>query len=130
MEVKTQSGATVHLPVAPWRDAVALKNAIHREFSASSLKIDLGADIGTVAKIILMADSSDEIYQAVLKCLNRGTYNNIKITEATFEPEGARQDWYDVLEACLKVNYFPFVEGLRSKYNTALGVLRGLGSQK
>lgn len=131
MEVfKTQSGAKVTLPTAPWRDAVALKNAIHKEIAASPVKIDFSADIGVVAKFILQADSSEVIYDAVMKCLIRGTYNDVKITEATFEPESARGDWYDLLELCLKVNYYPFAVALRSKYNLALGVLRDISNPK
>lgn len=130
MEFKTQSGATVVLPSAAWRDAVALKNAIHKEMAESHIAIDLSADISVVVKFVFQVDSSEKIYDAIMKCLSKGTYNTVKITEQTFEETKAREDWYDVLEACLKVNYFPFVVGLRSKYNLIFKALKEISSQK
>lgn len=130
MEFKTQSGATVLLPPAPWRDAVALKNAIHKEMAQSNIAIDLSADISVVVKFVFQVDSSETIYEAIMKCLSKGTYNTVKITDATFETQGAREDWYDILEACLKVNYFPFAVGLRSKYNLIFKALNEVSSQK
>jgi hypothetical protein len=130
MDFKTQSGAAVVLPSAPWRDAVALKNAIHKEMAQSNIAIDLNADISVVVKFVFQVDSSESIYDAIMKCLAKGTYNTVKISEATFEDEKAREDWYDILEGCLKVNYFPFVVGLRSKYNLIFKALREISSQK
>lgn len=130
MEFKTQSGAAVVLPAAPWRDAMALKNAIHKEMAESHIAIDLSADIGVVVKFVFQVDSSEKIYDAIMKCLSKGTYNTLKFTESTFDGEDARADWYDILEACLKVNYFPFVAGLRSKYNLIFKALREISSQK
>lgn len=133
-EFTSTSGAKVHVRVAPFKDSMALKNAITKELSTKGIdlstltfKDENGKDkkigdidtkelLSPIVNSVLALDSSDEVYRAVFKCLERCTYNGEKITENTFEDVEARGDYYEILLSCLKENIFPFFGGLRSKF--------------
>jgi len=104
---------------------MALKSALQKQFVGSDFSFDYdfkkGAkeqnfDIASIAKMIALADSSDEVYKAIFTCLARCTYNGEKITKQVFEPANARQDYYDIIFACAKENVAPFFESLISKW--------------
>lgn len=112
VEMVTKNGAAVVINVAPFRDAMALKNIIGKELVATGGRIDLRSD---VTAVMLTIDSSEAVYKALFVCLSRCTYNSQKIIEATFESEAAREDYYEVVVECLKANLSPFLKGLLSK---------------
>lgn len=117
-EITTQSGAEVVINSAPFKDAMALKNAFERELAKTDIKLDkldLKSDITAISSIIFAIDSSDKIFEAVFKCLSRCTYDGVKITESIFEPEEARGDYYEIVIECVKVNLAPFFKGLSSR---------------
>lgn len=125
MEFTAQSGAKVRINPADFRDAMALKSAIAKEISKSDFDLSAGSltdkiDIADFAKIALAVDSSDAVYDCVFKCLVRCTYDGQKITEATFEDVNSRQDYYEIVIACLKENLLPFFGGLVSKLKPLL----------
>jgi hypothetical protein len=129
-EFQTAGGNTVAVNAAPWRDAVALKNAIAKEFLASGAVLDLKADASNLSKVILAVDSSDAVYKALMACLSRCTFNNQKIVDATFENESAREDYYEIVTECLKVNLSPFFKGLLLKLKTLESLLPNKDSPK
>lgn len=113
-----QSGAKVIINQAPFRDAMALKNAIVSELAKN--KIDISSlsadtDVGGLLSALMSVDASDVVYDKIMVCLSRCTYNGEKITEDTFEDVSARGDYYEVVIACLKENILPFFQGLLSK---------------
>lgn len=125
MEFTAQSGAKVRINPADFRDAMALKSAIAKEISKSDFDLSAGSltdkiDIADFAKIALAVDSSDTVYDCMFKCLVRCTYDGQKITEATFEDVNSRQDYYEIVIACLKENLLPFFGGLVSKLKPLL----------
>ena len=93
-----------------------LKSAIQRELKGINLDLDLTdlkhADLSALFEGALAVDSSEPVFAALFKCLLRCTYNGHKITLATFEPEDARQDYYDIAVACVRVNLSPFFSRL------------------
>lgn len=129
-ELKTQGGAAVVITAAPFRDAMALKNAIAKELAASGVAFDLKAPLSSLSSVVLAVDSSDAVYKALLPCLIRCTYNGQKIVEATFEAEAAREDYYEVVIECLKANLSPFFKGLASKLNALESILPQKDSPK
>ena len=118
--------------VADWRSAMALKNAIAKEFSASDFDLsgidaksikDIGnLDLNVITpflKVIMQVDSSEAVNAAIMQCLAKSTYNSERITADTFEDTEARADYYEIVFECLKVNLLPFFGGLISKLSLA-----------
>lgn len=124
-EFTAQSGAKVKIYAADFKDAIALKSAIAKELSKADFDLNLKSlqdeiDLGNFAKIALAVDSSPVVYKHLFDCLVRCTYNGQKITEETFEEVSAREDYYEVVIACLKENLSPFFKGLISKLSPFL----------
>ncbi len=124
-EFEAPSGAKVKINIAPFKDSMKLKSAIAKELADSDFSFDFDPskdikkqdfDIAGIAKIMALLDSSEAVNNALMDCLLRCTYNSEKITGATFEPEEAREDYYDIVAACLKVNIGPFFKSLLSKF--------------
>jgi hypothetical protein len=134
-EFKAPSGKQVVINPAPFKDALALKQAIASEFARSDFKMDLDFggkvgslkdmefDIAQIAKLAALVDSSEVVYKALFTCLSRCSHDKEKITEATFEPEDHRQDYYEIVLACIRVNLGPFFKGLLSKFAPILQAL-------
>ena len=129
-EIVVSSGATVKINPAPWGDTMALKAAIGKELAGSDLKafkMDMSVklteqdfNLADLAQVALSIDSSPAVYKALFACLGRCTYNGQRITEQTFEDENARQDYYEIVIECLRVNLSPFFKGLLSKLSPFL----------
>jgi len=124
MEFTTKKGSEVAINVADFITSMKLKKAVIeavKESGADISSIDLdnlkiGA-IDSILQIILAADSSDKVNDAIFKCLARCTYNSERITRDTFEPVEAREDYYEIVMACLKENLLPFYSPLLSRLN-------------
>jgi hypothetical protein len=104
-DLDVPSGAKVVINVAPWEDAVLLQQAISREMA-------LGA--GLNLSTFMMVAASRPVYEAMIKCLARCTYNTEKITPSTFNKKEARADYVSIVTACVKENIGPLEEGLYS----------------
>lgn len=122
--------ANIKINVASFANAIALKNAIAREIKLGGINVDAlkGKNVAEIAKldvapfinIIAAIDSSKEVNEAIMACLERSTYNSEKITPDTFDEVSAREDYYPIVAECLKVNLAPFLKGLASYFNTKL----------
>lgn len=124
MDFTSTTGAKVKVNAAPFVDAMALKNAITKEladsgisFGTKGISADMDLDVGAMLSHVMRLDSSPAVNAALFSCLQRCTYNGIKVTEATFEDPATREDYYEVVFACLKENITPFFKGLVSKLN-------------
>lgn len=113
---KTASGADVLITPAPWKDAKLLKMAIEKAAAAKGILGDIN-----VVNIILAVDSSFDVDAYLWPCLIRCTRNGQKITEETFDDVGARADYYEIVEACLKENFSPLAASLSSRFSGLLG---------
>lgn len=133
MEFIANSGAKVKINVAPFGAAMKLKSAIQKKYAETGIEIagdfkelklsELDLSIDKIAQLAMALDSSEEIYRALFDCLIRCTYNGEKITESTFEPVEAREDYYQIVIECLKVNFTPFLKGLASRLSGIAGSL-------
>lgn len=113
-EFTASSGASVQIGVAGWEATMRLKNAAFRELAKVGLdikgmKLSKDMDISGLISAFLAVESSPEVYEALWPCLEKSLYNSKKITKNTFEPEEARQDYYEILLEFLKVNFTPFL---------------------
>lgn len=118
MEFTTEeNGAKVVICAAPLMEAFNLKSLIQKALLTNNIKLEEALD-NDIFSILMALDSSPEIFEAMFKCLEKSTYNNIKITKETFEPEQARADLYEVFYYCLKVNVYPFFKSLLSKFGS------------
>jgi hypothetical protein len=122
-EFKGTNGVLIKIMPAPFKDAFRLKNAVVKELAKTglnigdiSLKTELSTDVlDGFLKPIFQIDSSDEFNDAIMACMERCTYNGLKIDKDTFEPDEAREDYYIVLFEVIKANLYPFFKGVVSK---------------
>ena len=121
-EIKGNNNSVIKIGVAPWQDAVRLKNAVSRDLAKVGIDLDgitlkteiNAALIQKLIKPFMTIDSSEEFNTAVFKCMTRCTYNDDRITEQTFENVEAREDYYLIMLQVLTVNLAPFFKGLVS----------------
>lgn len=117
MKLEVSSGAEVTISSGSWGETTALRRALNKNVSEG-----LTSDANTL-QVALKVESSKEVYDAVFSCLGRCTYNGSKITEATFEDENARQDYLDIVCACINKNMEPFKKKHPSQLLAFLGDL-------
>lgn len=108
---------------------MALKSAIGKVLSDSDFQImfspekslkEQDIDIAGFAKLAALVDSNTEVFEALMKCLAKCSYESEKITKATFESAEARGDYYPIAFACLKENLLPFFKSLLSQSSPAI----------
>lgn len=113
-EVTLPTGAVLKINDAPFKDAHALYQAVLKMLVFA--EVPEGKEKRDVIKDYLpLTLASPEVHQAVMKCFERATYNEKKITDATFEPIEARKDF---VQACIEVqiqNLDPFLAGVLLK---------------
>lgn len=125
IEFKATSGAKVKINVADFEDAQNLKFAIQKALKAEGFDMkDIGdvmsSDMWPIAKLVMAVDCNKEVNDALWPCLVQCTRNSEKITKQTFEPVDARQDYYEIVIACLKENISPLFVGVFAKLKKLL----------
>ena len=130
------TGNKVIINCAPMKDVQRLKQVIFNEIRKSPLgikltggensflekEIDFTGVIDFIKNTLIGIDSSEEFLDAVFNCLQYCTYKKVyKIDEALFDnkaiPE-AREDYYEILFACIEENLRPFIKSLISTWKT------------
>mgnify|MGYP004568317085 CR=1 FL=1 len=126
--VTEENKAKVIINAAPLQDAFRLKAVIQKALLNNGIKIE---DIkeNDIFNILMALDSSEEVFNAMFDCLKKSSYNGIKITKETFEPEETRGDLYEVFFYCLKVNIYPFLRSLCSRFGIQFGASAELPKQ-
>lgn len=127
----TENKALVNVGALPAEVVFPLKAAIEREFVKSGIdlaKLKNDASALTFIPLVLAADSSPEVHDALFNCLARCTYNSEKITIDTFNDIKAREDYYDIIAELLTVNIWPFFKRAFSRF-TSLVTLANLSAQ-
>jgi len=118
-EIIFDNGDEAVINIASFSNCIKLKSAIARALLAQGVKlanIDLN-NAETIIDSILAVDCSEDVLKAVFACIGKSTYNKERITEATFEDEKARENYYEIIIECLKLNLSPFLKPLISKLN-------------
>lgn len=122
-EVTCPSGAVLKILPSPFAAAKALYQAVLRE--ARGIDISSATELPTLYKNLFCAGfSSPEIDRCLWECLKRCTYNkgdaDHKITDQTFEPLEARDDYMVVCLEVAKANILPFAKSLYAEYQRVL----------
>ncbi len=114
-EVKLPSGAVLKIDIAPFADAKALKQAVLKELK--SIQVTTKTDMEVFFKdMFCIGFSSPEIEKCLGECFKRCLYNDLRISDQTFEPENARQDYMTVCFEVAKANILPFMKSLYAEY--------------
>lgn len=131
------SGKKIVINPAPAADAFALKNAIHAKFYIPKINLDelkkgkgnvsdkikdmdVSEILSGLAGNLLALDSDKDVNAALMACLVRCTYDSEKIVLGTFDDVEVREDYYEIIENCIRINLFPFYKGLISKWKALL----------
>lgn len=131
MEIFGYSNVAIIVNPAPMEQAIALKCAIEAKVKqsgkdishiAGSLQIGGMLDPAIIDLILALASDID-INKYIMDCLERCTYNKNKITSRTFDDVNARKDYYKIALECIKVNIWPFYEGLISEWTAKTGTI-------
>ena len=129
-EHKLPSGAMLRFELAPFKESRALYQSILREVKEVRLddKDELNMDL--FKNIFCTLLSSEEIEKCIFVCMEKSLYNNFKITEESFEPEEARQDYLECLMTVAWENILPFGKALFAEYAPIIAkVKKGLTSK-
>lgn len=112
--VKLSSGAELDITLASFDEGEILMQACLKEID--SIPITSKEDhISIFKSIFARAILSKEIKNALKPCLERSTYNKVKlINNDVFEDEKARADYLPVLKEVLEYNLTPFFVNLIS----------------
>jgi hypothetical protein len=124
-EVKLPSGSTVSFndPPAPWEESQALYEALLEE--GKRVRVSDADEIFNVMKdVFCTAYASRSVKMAMKPLLARVLYNGAKITDATWEPVAAREDYYDLITEVAKENIAPFVKPLMQQFSPILAKIR------
>lgn len=136
-EIKLQnSGKTLIINTASTLEVKILKNVIFAEIKKFPLgikllghtesifdkQIDFTAVFDFVKDVLISIDTSAEAESAIFECLKYCVYDKVhKVTPELFdEVEDARQDYYEIIYACVEHNLAPFIKSLISMFSTHL----------
>lgn len=132
------TGNKVIINCASIKDVQKLKQVILNEVKKSPIGIKLvGGDktlfekeldftgvVDFIKDTLIGIDTSEEFNDAIFQCLQYCTYKNIyKIDEALFDNEQvpeAREDYYEIIFACVEENLRPFIKSLISTWKTRI----------
>ena len=118
------SGAELVIQLAPFTDSRELYQAMMEEAKGLKIEGKTDLDYNFFKDIFCTALSSKKIEKAVWKCAAKATYNSLRVTEETFEPAEARQDYLPFLFEVAQVNVEPFMKDLYAKYGHILGTIK------
>lgn len=131
----TNTGNKVIINCAKVREVQRLKQVILNEVKKNPLGIKLSSGEGLFEKemdftgvidfikdTLISIDTSEEFNEAIFECLKYCTYKTVyKIDEALFDNEEipeAREDYYEIITACVEENLRPFFKSLISTWKT------------
>ncbi len=109
--------------LAPFKDAKALYQAVLEEVKSLKLNPKDEIDVNLFKDLFCVGLSSKKIEAALWPCIERTTYDGHRITEETFEPEKAREDYVAVCMEVGKANIAPFAKNLMQQYSHILPML-------
>ena len=126
----------VIINTAPMEDVQRLKAVILNEIKKSPIgikltggetslfekELDFTGIIDFVKNTLIGIDTSEDFTDAVFKCLEYCTYKKVyKIDKELFDREDipeAREDYYEIIFACVEENLRPFIKSLISTWKT------------
>lgn len=134
--IASNTEKTVRINVAPYEVGIELKNELLKLLKAQTLadtiKIDKSADLlekeidiaktlDFIKNILIDLETSKTVQDIIKKCLGYCTFDGVhKINSALFDSiyPDAREDYYEILIACIEENLRPFMKSLASAWKT------------
>lgn len=124
------SGALLEVTLAPFAVGHNLLKSVMRELESVNINLglkgkntlkDVFSDIGdeavnTIKNLAVRLVASEKVEESLWACMERATYNNIKISRDTFEDEKSRGDYLIVAKEVLWYNLGPFLKNLSSMF--------------
>ena len=147
-EVRLDSGATLSVTLAPWKDAKSLHDAVLKALRGKGLgELDVAKlqtsmlnspeTFNLVADRVLELASSKEIEEAIFCCAKRAAYeaggDTEKIVPALFDGvhgEQARGDYYSICYHVMRANLAPFYQALLSALKGFRSIPTGIQASK
>lgn len=123
-EIVLPTGAKLVITSAPFADAKALYQAVVEEMRGIKASPDVELDTNWIKDMLCAGLSSKKIDAALAKCMERATYDGIRIVADTFEPVKAREDYLTVCFEVAKENIMPFTKSLYAKFAPQLEKLK------
>lgn len=124
-EVTLNSGATLKMGVVPFVDAKAFYQAVLEEARSVSISEDQEIGANLIKDLFCTGFSSKKIDSCLKKCMDRCLYNGIRITDETWEPMEAREDYLQVCIEVAKETLAPFVKSLYAEFSTVMPMILG-----
>lgn len=132
-EIKLQnSGKTLIINTATTAEVKYLKNVLLEEFkkyplglkllgNTSSIfdkQVDFTSVFDFIKNVLISVDISETAESAIFDCLKHCIYDKVhKVTIELFdEIEEAREDYYEIIFACIEENLKPFIKSLVSMW--------------
>jgi hypothetical protein len=115
-EVKLASGKTLKISLAAFAPGRRLYQAVAREAKALKVSGADQVDFNLKKDLVCTLLSSESLEKAVWDCMDRCLYDDLRITEATFEDEHARGDYITVLIKVAEANLLPFLKDLYAEF--------------
>lgn len=131
----TNTGNKVIINCAKVKEVQRLKQVILNEIKKHPLGIKLAQGeslfekemdftgvIDFIKNTLISIDTSEDFNEAIFECLKYCTYKTVyKINEELFDNEEipeAREDYYEIIVACVEENLRPFLKSLISTWKT------------
>ena len=112
-----KSGAKLEVTLADFEKSRALYQAMLEEIKDLKVNFDDQIDVNFFKNVFCAGFSSKKIETCIWACMTRATYNGVKITKDTFEPEEARGDYFDIQFEVAKANILPFTKNLYAVFS-------------
>lgn len=122
--VTLQSGAKLEITVSPFAISRSLYQAVLEAVKDLELDPKAEVDVNFFKDLFCVGLSSKKIESCLNECMKRVTYNGLKITDETWEPIEAREDYLDTCFEVAKENLLPFTKSLYAKYAPIVEMLR------
>lgn len=127
---KLPSGAELRFNLAPFKNGRSLYQSILREVKTIRLDDNDELSMDMFKDLFCVVLASEEIEKNLFVCMEKALYDGIKITDDTFEPEEARQDYLECLMIVAWENILPFGKALFVQYAPIIAkVKKGLTSK-
>ncbi len=123
-KVVLPSRAELEIQLAPLAVSKALYMALLEAMIPLKMNGSEEFDANLIKDVVCSSLSSKAIDACVDACMNRCLYNGEKITDQTFEPAEARQDYLLARYEVAYDNVLPFLSGLLSKYKDEIAKVR------
>lgn len=123
-EVTLPSGAKLKISLASFDEGKELYQAVLEELRHVKIDGNTELDYNFMKDLFCVALSSKKVEVAMWKCLKRCLYNGVNISNASFEPVEARQDYFEVMFEVGQENLLPFSKSLYSRLSPILEKVR------